>query len=216
MSVALSALLDAARPRLRPAAWHALRDVTAALGGGFPLAHGSPWWWRFARAERRFVEAWATVPELVAVGRALLAPRNDPRVRAAGLDWLARLPSREMVETAAAIAKDRDEPHAVRERAVAALGHRRLAAPGDAQWPNDAIAAADAALLALFRARGDEPEPLRELPIALRHVADLVVLDEVAEDAVAATPALEAYASTELARRLVPLLPSIRNEDAMR
>ena len=149
------------------------------------------------------------------MGLTLLDPSRPAHERIEGCVWLTMFPSAETVHALARIALDPAETIAVRNQATWTLGYRQLRQVDDACWWNaQAIESADGALLALWRA--SDRAHLTELLPALRHVASPDVLDALADDVVAAAPAIEAFATPKLAAALLDRLEHLSSEDAPR
>jgi hypothetical protein len=194
--------------------WHALHELArprsrCSWAGAQQALHD------FRVRHRAFRGRWSRTPELAALGYALIEPQNPLEVRVEGCIWLTEHPSRETVARLAWIALDRGEPLRLRDQATWTLGFRQLQGADDASlWTADAIEAADDALLTLWR--GPDRDALTELRPALRHVSAPRVLDALAEDALAAAPALEAFATESLARALLAQLAALPSGHAPR
>jgi hypothetical protein len=213
-----ASLLDDVRPRMRPLLWHALAELVTTLErsrvGEACVVHAQEAaWHNFTRRHRMFRGAWARTPELAGIGFELLSRDNAEHMRIEACVWLTEFPSRATVEALAQVALDPGEPVDVRDQAAWSLGYRQLQQVDDALfWTPEVVAAADEALLALWRARPD----LDQLASALRHVASPALLDAFAEDVIAAAPAIECFATPKLAQALLARLEELPVPDAPR
>ena len=208
-------LLDGLRPpRLRPALWHALADLTRRRDP-CNVHHNQEVWHDFVRRHRQWSGAWARTPELAAVGLQLIDRSRPSHERIEGCIWLAMFPSVETVSALATIAFDTTEPIELRNQATWPLGYRQLQQNHDTcWWEPHAVESADEALLALWR--GPDRDALTELGPAMRHVSSPEVLDAFASDVVAAAPAIEAFATPKLAAALLDRLEQLASEHAPR
>ncbi|MBI5531730.1 MAG: hypothetical protein HY898_03370 [Deltaproteobacteria bacterium] len=208
-------LLDALRPpRLRPALWHALADL-ARRRDPCQVHHHQAVWFDFLRRHRQWHGQWARTPELACVGLDLLSSSRPKHERVEACIWLTLFPSLQTVEALARIALDPGEDRDVRNQAVWTLGYRQLQEVDDTlRWKPDVVAAADDALLAVWRS--PDRNELDELLPTLRHVSSPLVLDALAQDVIAAAPAIEAYATPTLAHALVDRLEQLPSPDAPR
>lgn len=208
-------LLDLLRPpRMRPALWHALEDLSRRRD---PCAvhHHQAVWNDFVSRYREWRPLWCRHPELAAIGFDLL-DRSRPEIeRVQGCIWLTMFPSLETVAAMGRIALDASEPVAVRNQATWTLGYRQLDDSDDAlQWSAEAVSAADATLLSLWRTPARDT--LSELLPAMRHVSSEGALDLLADDVLGACAGLEAFATPRLAHALVDRLEELPSEHAHR
>jgi hypothetical protein len=145
----------------------------------------------------------------------MLASKHAPELRRRGCIWLTMFPSAETARRLAAVALDTTTPAPVREQAIWSLGYRQIRGLHPAtQWPADAIAIADEALIKLAdQANAAGKVTSEQLPLALRHVqADAVF---------ARAPglwgdALECFATPPLARVLFVTLDDIEPRHRLR
>ncbi|MEI8257678.1 MAG: hypothetical protein WCJ30_18540, partial [Deltaproteobacteria bacterium] len=181
-----------------------------------PTANLGPQW--YARLESLYdagEDAWSSVPSLAELGLAMLDARNLETTRTWGCTWLTLFPSRRMVEAMAAILADPDEPVAMRDRAAWTLGFRQIQRRHDALvWSDDALSAADTALLGAFEHPVNRSLP--QLAAALRHVERTVVLDALAARPLDAAACIDAFCSPGLARALLARLTEVSPEHGAR
>ncbi len=150
-------------------------------------------------------EPWlGAAPALAELGWWMVDAARPTRVRVQGCAWLSMFPSVETVRRLAAIALDAREPTALRDQAAWTLGYRQAQAMHPSvRWTEDAIAAADDALLALvqgFTAAG--ANPLEQLAVALRHVQRPEIIDALVGAPGLWGEALECFATPAAARAL--------------
>jgi hypothetical protein len=181
-----------------------------------PVEPGPPFLPDYESLVREGRPWWSAGPALEALGHELLAASHHPEMRRRACMWLGMFPSLEMVAALRAIALSPDEPRPLRDQAAWTLGFRQLQDRHDAlHWRPDVVAAADAALLEVARLPTARDE-LRELPVALRHVASPAILALFAEDPVRWAPSLECFADPPLARAVLARLPELPAEDLPR
>ncbi|HEY0192816.1 MAG TPA: hypothetical protein VGC42_16970, partial [Kofleriaceae bacterium] len=202
---------------LPPAVRYQLADVLARL----PVA-GQPF---EGIARERFTklmadgEPWlGDARALAELGYWMIEPRHATELRRQGCAWLSQYPSIETVRRLAKLALDPATPHPVREQAIWTLGYRQSRAlPAATQWPSEAVALADEALVSVATATTGAGKITSErLPHALRHVASDGIAAVFARAPGLWGDAIECFASPPLARVLAVSIDDVPPQHRLR
>jgi hypothetical protein len=193
-----------------PALAHELRAAFGRLADGGAAG--------LARVVAEGVGWLGAAPALAAVAAWLSEARQPVELRCCGCAWLALYPTVDTVARLAAIATDRATPAPVRDEAIRGLGGRQLRDRHPAtQWPADALALADEALIKLADAAvSDGKLGSDALPRALRHVHAEALASPIARAPGLWGDAIECFATPPLARVLAVSLDEIPPQHRLR
>ncbi len=154
-------------------------------------------------------------PELADVGFAMLARDRSIAERRQACVWLTLYPSDEMVDVLSRVLLDDGDEAEVRSQAAWSLGFRQVQERHEALfWSPQAVARANDALREAWQ-RG-LAATLPQLVRVTRHVDDPRLFAWMCDHLDEAVPALEAFASEELACGLLARLETLPDEDVHR